>query len=187
MLYDPYISKDERCLMDYKFHVSNLLMVDCDVLTPGILLELKEQLMTDYHASGSYVDTSNGNGGVTRNLITPFNASLFKCANECDELIAYMQANNIGSAKILGNFLSRTIHLPSKGEQVVIPKGIEVKSTLAKMNKPNGVKRTVGVHSINRGFIISEWGQIRISNAFATWVGSGGYWCHTSLDNIEKL
>lgn len=70
-----------------------------------------------------------------------------------------------------------------KGMKVRIPKGTPIWTTLAsKEKKLAGKNQTVNIHDIFKGYICSGYPE---RNPEISWAGTGGYWHHVDVNNIE--
>lgn len=83
--------------------------------------------------------------------------------------------------------------LPIKrGDTIVIPKGVTVRSMHPQRDKPYVTKRAqrVKVFSIGSGSSVTHYrpggGHERVPTANPTveWAGSGGYWCWVDINDI---
>lgn len=93
----------------------------------------------------------------------------------------YMKDNGIEEIANVGPFESTIV---KKGQRVRIKPGSYVRSTHpSKLNGTISRARIITVYSVNNGFCSIFSGEI--TNGSITWVGSGGYFFSTDINNVE--
>ena len=90
---------------------------------------------------------------------------------------------------LLGYFALERLEFPSLGDQVIINKGLGVRSYHPKDGTEVSVserRQTVTVSNVINGFIDFDRG-VRIVNPIVRWAGAGGYWRWVSAEKVEML
>jgi hypothetical protein len=95
---------------------------------------------------------------------------------------SYMEQRKIPQAAIIGPFI---LWAPKGGERVIVRKGARIGSTHDRLRRECGRAYSVKVHSFSAGHVWQEGDRIQLRQPSVTWVGSGGYWCWTTLDSVE--
>lgn len=92
----------------------------------------------------------------------------------------HMQDHGIASAMHIGPFSAEQFH---KGQRVRIRAGASVRSTDPKARLVTTSRaRVITVFSIHPGY--ASWYE-DVKNPEVCWVGSGGYWCSTDLNEVQ--
>lgn len=110
--------------------------------------------------------------------------------NDALVVAAHMERNEITEpVENIGPFES---FVPIRGTRVRIKPGAIYRSMHpSKRGQPqiNKRKREIVVHTYFNGRIgeLDFQNNPIIINGEVSWVGTGGYWCHTDINNIEKI
>lgn len=100
--------------------------------------------------------------------------------------IGFMKAKGITEAPAIGPFLAEGVTVPQKGQQVVIPKGVMVKTTNSnKGSFLSGRKSTITVdHVLGTGGFYLDSDVIIETPIELVWAGAGGYWHSVKLRDL---
>lgn len=177
--------------MEYSV-VGQLVVVEEKALTPMLLMQLSEELLRDYKASGSHEDKPDDEGRLVRTVTKYYDSFLHELSRRAEEAAVEMKGAGIESAPRFWGFTTCPPLQLKEGDKLTIPKGVTVSSTApaSQGNFPRALSRaqTVTVHRASSGFY-SDWsasdhgpwspGQVH-------WAGAGGYWRWVSLDELQS-
>lgn len=106
-----------------------------------------------------------------------------RAANAAILCAAWMEKRGIASLSCVGPFGTR----PQRGQKVRIKAGAHVHSTCHKLNRVNARPYTVTVFDCYEGYAGPDYstGDEKVRNPEVHWAGSSGYWCWTSIENVE--
>lgn len=102
---------------------------------------------------------------------------------------SWMEQEGVSQLAHVGEFLSFQLH---KDQQVRLRRGARIHSTnpqVSREGKINTLNRQIRVFDVHSGFIATNGysalhgGPLR--NAEVHWVGTGGYWYWTDINNVE--
>lgn len=110
--------------------------------------------------------------------------------NNALAVAAHMERNEMNEpVENIGPFES---FIPTRGTQVRLKPGAVYRSMHpSKRGQPqiNKREREIVVHTYFKGRIgdMDSQNNPIIINGEVSWAGTGGYWCHTDINNIEKI
>lgn len=93
----------------------------------------------------------------------------------------FMEHQNISGAAAVGSFIDPGLKVPKAGERVLMPAGVEIRTTGKKGVFTSKRKQVVTVHRVGDGGLYEERGEVVEIPASIIWVGAGGYWCEVSV------
>jgi len=172
--------------------IKQLVVVEEKAITPMLLMQLSEELLGDYKASGSHEDKPDDEGRLVRTVTKSYDSLLYELSRRAKEAAVEMEKAGIESAQHFWGFTTCPPLQLKKGDKLTIPKGVTVSSTApaSQGNFPRVSSRaqSVTVHGASSGFY-SDWsasdhgpwcpGQVR-------WAGAGGYWRWVSLEELQS-
>jgi hypothetical protein len=93
----------------------------------------------------------------------------------------FMARQNMSGAAAVGSFVDLELKIPKAGERVLMPAGVEIRTTGEKGVFTSKRKQIVAVHRVNDGGLYGERGEVVEIPASIIWAGAGGYWCEVSV------
>lgn len=101
----------------------------------------------------------------------------------------WMEQEGLSAIVNVGPFMGVAL---DRGQRARIKKGAQVFSThpqVTRAGKTLSRAQVVKVHDLDRGYIDQYHGQgeQRLVQGKVTWVGTGGYWFWTDVNNIEPI
>lgn len=104
--------------------------------------------------------------------------------------IEHMKKMGVTEIERIGPFHAGEIKEVEKGQIVVLKSGSLVKSfNPSKKEFTLSRRHKVRVNRMDRGFVYppEERGRNNIRETTVVWAGTGGYWCWTSIENVEAI
>lgn len=104
--------------------------------------------------------------------------------------IGAMKNLNLEEIIQIGNFIAEGVDFPRKGDQISIPKGIAIRSTMPGDKAKKVCKRTytIPVSRIDSGFFRGDDPETAFEcQSTITWAGEGGYWHSVNTRDWIKL
>jgi hypothetical protein len=102
---------------------------------------------------------------------------------------AWLESKGLAEAKHVGPFMAFKL---KRGQRVRLLKGAIINGTgnaIPREGQINARPRIFTVHDFNAGYVdrFEDSQHPKVVQARVTWVGAGGYWRWTDIDNVELI
>lgn len=112
----------------------------------------------------------------------------FRREKQAMAAVAYMEANGLTEATAIGHYGVQSIQ---RGTKVRLKAGAAVRSTHPKyrgVGYDNPKTRTLNVFDVYTGYVdYHKIDRAQVRNPEVVWVGTGGYWFYTDINNVEFI